>query len=181
MNWKQLKRDPFAWALVAGIVLVTLSVPFFRHEPPAPAPIADMPAWTLTDASGAVATSAALAGRTYVLVLTDPRCTGTCARIAGDLATMHEMFLKLEADVAIVRIDVAAHPDATCAFVKATFARLRRIQVPCERLHDLADDPHALIVDGQGRIRSIIRLDRPGLDETFHRALAVEENRPFAK
>lgn len=76
-------------------------------------------------------------------------------------------------------IALSAAPAAACTLAQESLARVRHIQVPCERLHDLADDPHALIVDGKGRIRACIRLDRDGLDETLHRSLAVVEDRPI--
>lgn len=202
----RLRRDPFAWMLVIGLALVTLSVPLFRREPPAPAPIGDMPAWAFRDAGGRLTESASLAGRTYLFVLVSSACEASCARVGRDLARMEDLFARVEADVTIVTLDVTAAdpaatrqflarsgatagawlgltshgaaPQAPCDLVRATFAKLRRVQVPCERLHDLADDPHALLVDGQARIRACIRLDREGLDETFHRALAIVENRP---
>lgn len=203
-RWRRWRRDPYLWAFLIGAAIVTLSVPFFRRVPPAPAPIADMPAWRLLDASGRVVDSASLRGRTYLLVLVDGACQGSCARVGRDLARMEKALREIRADVLIVTVDVGAgagaaagwtaflersggqaegwlalgaDPAAACALAQQAFARVRGLNVPCERVHDLADDPHALIVDQDGRIRASIRLDREGLDETFHRSLAVLEKR----
>ena len=201
-RWQWLKRYPYASAFVVGIVLVTLSVPFFRRVPRAPAPIGTMPAWTFQDAAGHDVASTSLGGRTYLFVLTSATCEGSCARVGRDLALMQGLLAKVKADASIVSVDIGGggaalgsyltrsggqpegwlalggSPESACAVARASFAKVRRIELPCERLHDLTDDPHALIVDGQGSIRACIRLDREGLDEAFHRMLAVVENRP---
>ena len=196
-------RNPYLWGFVVGAVLVTLSVPLLRRVPPAPAPIGVVPAWTLTDSTGARVGSAALAGRTHVLVLLDASCTTTCARTEGAVARAVRSFAEMGADVPVVTIDVggadatalrallASHgaprgwiaaggsAEQACALARGSFAAVRGIAVPCERMHDLAHSARALVVDGQGRIRASIDLEGDG-EELLHRSLAVLEDRPMA-
>lgn len=197
-------RNPYLLGFLVGAALVTASVPLFRSVPPAPAPIGDMPAWSLTDPTGRDVGSASLAGRTYVIVLAGSRCRGPCARARQELVRLSDRFAAVGAEMPIVVVEVdfddaiagirprgddlerppwivaGGSRERTCALAQASFARIRGIRLACEQVHALAHDPHSLIVDGQGRIRASIRLDAAGLDETFHRGLAVLEKRPLA-
>ena len=196
-------RNPYVLGFLIGAALITASVPLFRRIPPAPAPIGEMPEWSLTDNEGHAVGSVTLAGRTYVIVLSGYRCTGPCARASRDLAALERRFSAVGVDLPVVMVhvdvvdpsalrwvDLEAEPspwifaigsrDETCALAQASFARVRGIALSCDQVHALAHDPHALIVDELGRIRASIRLDASGLDEIFHRGLAVLENRPIA-
>jgi cytochrome oxidase Cu insertion factor (SCO1/SenC/PrrC family) len=204
MKLPKVLRDPFVIAFVVGAAVLTLSVPFFRRVPPAPAPIGAMPAWSFEDQDGRAVTSAGLGGRTYLLAMVSPTCGQACVRVGHDLAALESKLHEMKADVPLVVVSpvestaveraafvassggdgatwrmLGGPPDATCALAQGSFARAAHVIVPCARVHDLAHDPHVLIVDGEGRMRASIKVDLEGLDEALHRSLAVLENRPI--
>ena len=198
-------KNPWILAFLVGAVLVTLTVPFFRHVPPAPAMTGSLPAWRLQDEAGRPLGSAELSGHVVVMAFVSQGCRSACERVGAGLASLSRRFDEVKAPVDIVVVVIDSDPGAitpasraawasrvmpgasrlhvaggprqdTCPLVLAAFGA-RGKAAGCERLHALADQARLVLVDGQGHLRGDYGSDGLGLDETFHRALAVLENR----
>jgi protein SCO1/2 len=201
MTRPALLRNPWFWAIAAGLVLVPMSRLFFRHVPEPPAPIATLPSFSLVDQDGQAFTAADLTGEVWVVDFFFVSCPTICPQLTAAMKRLAEGFERVDADVKLLSITVDPENDtperlreyATAQGIDTSRWRLltgTRESIEAlvvggfgthmgERtaLGDVYDIAHATkfaIVDGQGQIRGYYdALSEEGLDEVFHRARRV--------
>jgi protein SCO1/2 len=195
-------RNPFVIAFVAGIVTLTLIRPLLRHEPEPPPVLAQLPAFTLEDASGKPYGSADLAGQVYIASFFFTRCPSICPLLMQNVRKLQEglnaqeisgirlvsITVDPENDTRDVLADYAQNlkadparwtfltgpPDKVRELVVSGFKTpMDRADTPPGSAMDIAHTGKVVLVDGSGRIRGYYGTDDLGLDEVFNRAQHV--------
>jgi len=192
-----LHKNPWIWAFLIGIVVVTLTRPLLRRIPEPPPVLGRLPEFALVDAGDERFGPADLEGGVWVVAFFSTRDDATCGGLIRSMAGLGRRFD--EAGVPAVRLlgicaeDPPADPEALRAFGEARslapprwvltggspeeIARLTEALVEATG-GPVADPPRGnslrpcrlFLVDGSAGIRGAYRDDTQGLDEVFHRA-----------
>lgn len=197
-SWEQgpIWKNPFAWAAVLGILVVTLIRPALRHVPEPPPALATLPAWSLVDQAGQPVGSATLAGQVHLVAVVSSACPGECRRTLDAAGRLEARLWQHAQPVRVLVLDlepsgaaplaagrgwaadrvsvVGGDSEAACSLAAALLAPLagpRTLTCADRALIEHAE--RMTLVDGQGRVRGHYRLDELGLDEAFHRARRV--------
>ena len=104
-----LVRSPWFWGVVAGLIFVPAIRPLTRHIPDAPPVLAEIPDFELRLSNGAVARSAELRGRVYVLGFHGAVCEPECGATLPALRALSDRFQEFERG--ITRPKGEAHAD----------------------------------------------------------------------
>ena len=195
-------RNPYLWAVLAGLIFIPAIRPLLRFEPDPPQVIGQLPPYTLTDTTGASFGSADLADGVYVANFIFTRCVSICPRLT--LAMSHLAQRYDEAEISGVHlVSISVDPDYDTPERLREYgevygvdpARWTLLTGPIDRIHELvqggfktalgdleplgenlveiAHTGKFVLVDGNGGIRGYYDSDEMGLDEIFHRSQHV--------
>jgi len=199
-------RSPFLWAGVAGLVGLALLWPLTRMrprrpaDPPPPAVIGQIPAFTLTDQAGKAYGSKDLAGRPYVAAFFFTTCQSICPRITQQMGKLGDKLRAAGLDVGQVSLSV--DPEADTPAVLADYAAKHQIdgarwrlltgsrdqvsrlleggfrthmgdKVKTGDLIDIAHTSRFALVDRAGGLRGLFESDDDGLEEIVQQARRV--------
>lgn len=104
MARRPIWRSPFFWATLAGLILVPLSRPLLRFEPPPPPVTGQLPRLELVDQDGKPFPLPDPAGRILVLSFFFTRCSTVCPLLGEGLASLSRRY----SEAAIDGIDLAS-------------------------------------------------------------------------
>lgn len=202
-------RNPWIWAFLAGAVVLTALRPLLRHVPEPPPVLGHVPAWELTDASGAPFGSAELRGQVYIVSFFFTRCPSICPALMRGMARLQEGF-DTRGDEGIRLVSVSVDPERDTPEVLRAYAEANGVHSPrwtlvtgdvgsVRRLVvdglktpmgdapvsegppiDIAHSGKVVLVDGAGGIRGYYDTDELGLDEVYNRARHVRDEPPPA-
>lgn len=195
-------RNPFVIAFFAGIVTLTLIRPLLRREPEPPPVLAQLPAYTLEDATGKPYGSADLAGQVYITSFFFTRCPSICPLLMQNVKKLQQGLDAREIQ-GIRLVSITVDPENDTPAVLADYAKnlgarggrwtfltgprdkveeivvsgfktpMDRADTPPGSAMDIAHTGKVVLVDGSGRIRGYYGTDDMGLDEVFNRAQHV--------
>lgn len=197
-----LVGSPYAWAFLAGAVLLILIRPLLRFEPAPPAPLWTLPSFALTDQDGRPFGSEELRGRVYVASFIFTRCVSICPAVMQAMRALQERYaaagmhgvrlLSISVDPAADTPEALREHGSRYGQDRSRWTLLtgepevvRRLlregfRVPVgERedlgggLFDIAHSGKLALVDGLGRVRGFYDATDAGLDEIFHRTRHV--------
>ena len=190
-----LHRNPWFWGVLAGLIFVPAIRPLTRHIPDAPPVLAEIPDFELRLSNGAVARSAELRGRVYVLGFHGAVCEPECGATLPALRALSDRFQEFERGITVLAVHLLASdtlalslsPDleglwlATDARVDALepLARdtlnmhIAALEAGPGRIAAVARQAQIFIVDAQGHLRGHYGIDELALDEVYHRAQHV--------
>jgi protein SCO1/2 len=196
-------KSPYPWALLLGIVTLTLIRPLLRHEPPPPPVLGELPAFALTTADGAAFGLDDMRGRVWLVDFFFTRCGSICPRLTAAMHGLEERLATAEVGLDVQLLSITVDPDNDTAEVLRAYARDHdadprrwtfltgdrdavahlveqgfRTPVGAPRQDDagwidIAHSGRIVLVDRAGRVRGYYDADEPGLDEAFHRARHV--------
>jgi len=169
--------------------------PLTRHIPDAPPVLAELPEFEFRLSNGAVARSADLRGRVYVLGFHGPVCEPECGATLPALRALSGRFQEFERRITVLAVQLLASDAEPVSEVTdlgelwlAPDARVDALE-PLARdtlsLHiaalegepggiaDVARQAQIFIVDAKGHLRGHYGIDELGLDEVYHRAQHV--------
>jgi protein SCO1/2 len=199
---RSLLANPFVWAFLAGIVVLTLIRPLLKFEPDPPPVMGKIPAFSLVDQDGERFGSADLEGRVYVANFFFTSCATICPPMMRAVSTLQNRYRDEGVDeIHLVSITVdpetdtperlteyAARFDADpgrWTLLTGDLEEIRRVAVEgfrtamgdrvevAEGFFDIAHAGKLVLVDTQGRIRGYYDYDALGLDELYHRSRHV--------
>lgn len=202
----RLLRNPFVWAILAGVVLLMLMWPMLRHEPDPPDVLGTVPEFSLTDQRGEPFTRDDMLGRTWIASFFFTSCRSICPMLVRSLERFDGVAREYGyEDVRIVSFTV--DPETDTPELLAEYGRQRGIdperwrlvtgtRPDLERLAErgfltamgerettaagLMDIAHAsrfALVDPRGRIRGWYAPDAEGLEELMRRTRQVRRGR----
>ncbi len=170
---RPLRKNPFFWGALAGLVLVPAIRPLMRRVPEPPPVAGQMARIALTDHAGSAVSSGDLRDHVYLATLapTEPQLAALvtlqqrCRRMGVKLWLV--TFAATEARALAAQIEqrggeVGGQPQrwlVLAGWPEAIPARL--------------DRERAVLVDGDGGLRGAFAIDDRGLDEVFHRSQHV--------
>lgn len=198
---RSVLRNPFLWAFLIGIVMLTLMRPLLRFEPPPPPVIAEVPPFTLVDSAGDPFGSRDLADHVYVASFFFTSCKSICPALMRAVGKLQDRYRREKVDVRLISITVdpehdtpellreygrkhgvdpsrwtllTGPPDTVREIVEHGFLTPmgERTEV-ADGIYDIAHSAKLVLVDGQGGIRGYYNPDKQGLDEVFHRSIHV--------
>ena len=199
-------KNPWLWAVVAGLVLIPLMRPFLRFEPAPPPVLLELPSFELTDQSGAAFGSADLAGDVYIANFIFTRCASVCPMLTQSMKLLRKRFDENQVQ-GIRTISFSVDPEHDTPAVLDDYARSRGIdqenwrlltgdlervkriviegfKTPIgdtrrlgESLIDIAHTGQFVLVDRLGGVRGYYGVDEAGLDEIFFRSQHVLADR----
>jgi len=199
---RSLLANPFVWAFLAGIVVLTLIRPLLEFEPDPPPVMGQIPVFSLVDQGGEPFGSADLEGRVYAANFFFTSCASICPPMMRAVATLQDRYRDEGIDeIRLVSITVDPETDtperladyadrfdadpARWTLLTGNFEEIRRVAVEgfrtamgdrvevADGFFDIAHAGKLVLVDGQGRIRGYYDYDALGLDELYHRSLHV--------
>lgn len=194
-------RNPWIWGVLACLALPPLVRPLTRREPPAPAPIGQLPSFQLIDQDGRSFGTHELQGQVWIAGFFFTSCQSICPRLLQQMDRVADRYRDLEVPIRVVAISVDPETD-TPARLKEAEARVGAdadhwtfLTGPTDSVRalvtqgfmtemgekrandagmlDIAHTGRLAIVDGGGAIRGFYETDEQGLDEVFHRARHV--------
>ncbi|MGM0577301.1 MAG: SCO family protein [Myxococcota bacterium] len=198
---RSLRKHPWLWGTVFGILAITLSRPLFRQVPDPPPVLGEVPEFELVDQDGDAFGLDGLEGDVWVASFIFTTCTTTCPMVTGAMADLAERVER--AGVPVEQVSVTVDPETDRPEVLREYAQ--KYDVDFDRWHFLTgseEDIRALVVDGfgtamgekkpidanvydiahttrlvlvddLGRIRGYYSSTDDGVDEMFHRAQHV--------
>lgn len=123
---------PVRWlpaALGALLLMMTVGlglVWWWGRQPPPSLPVmGELPAFTLTDRSGATVTLATLAGRPWIADLVFTRCQLSCPRMTERMASLGERLAP-----GVRRVSISVDPGHDTPAVLAEYARAHKAEAP---------------------------------------------------
>lgn len=123
---------PVRWlpaALGALLLMMTIGlglVWWWGRQPPPSLPVmGELPAFTLTDKSGATVTLATLAGRPWIADLVFTRCQLSCPRMTERMASLGERLAP-----GVRRVSISVDPTHDTPAVLAEYARQHKAEAP---------------------------------------------------
>jgi len=198
---RSIWNSPWLWAAVAGLIFIPLMRPLLIREPAPPPVIGQLPAFSLTDSSGAPFGSDDLAGQVWVADLIFTRCTSICPLLTAAMRRLDQRYLEEGVEgIRLVSFSVDPEYDtpevlreysesfgidpARWSFLTGPPERVRELVVegfrtglgPRTENADLIEIAHSakfVLIDWKGRIRGYYDVDMEGLDEVFHRSRHV--------
>ena len=204
----RLIRNPFFWATVAGLVLIPLLRPMFRHEPEPPPVLWKIPEFSLTSQDGKPFGSSDLNGHVYVMGFFFTSCKSICPRLTKAIRKLQERYQEWKSPVRIVFITIDPQndtPRVLAEYGKKYGIDFRRwtlltgdegkIRTLIEKgfrshvgraetkggVRDIAHTGHVALIDADGHMRGSFGTDPEGLDEVFHRSQHVWLSRNKAR
>jgi protein SCO1/2 len=199
---RRILRNPYVWAFVIGIVVLTAIRPLLRHEPDPPGVLWRLPTFRLTAEDDTPFGSDDLKGRVWVANLFFTRCSSICPHLTRAMSALQRRYD--EAGVDSVRLlSITVDPEHDSPEVLRAYAREHGIDTkrwrlltgapgpirtlvegglraamgqappPGGDLFDIAHAGHLFLVDGDGGVRGFYATDAAGLDEVFHRSRHV--------
>jgi cytochrome oxidase Cu insertion factor (SCO1/SenC/PrrC family) len=182
-------RDPFVWAFLAGIALLTAIRPLLRRIPEPPPVTGHLPAVSLVDEAGHRLSPDDLRGRVYIAAPFWLPCAPPCSDVVAGMRQMQEAYRERAVD-GVRLLSIVTAPDsvdtgrlaALATEAGATPPRWRFVTGAHEDLAKLATaltvppDRGAkpfVIIDREGRLRGSYGADPMGLDEVYNRAQHV--------
>jgi len=194
-------RNPFVWAFLAGIVILTLIRPVLRREPSPPPVLGLLPEFRLTATRGEPFGTEELAGQVYVANFFFTRCASICPLLTAAMGRLQQRYDEMGVlGVRLVSITVdpeydtperlreygAQHgvddrrwtlltgdPDEIRSLAVGGFRTPLGESETIEGLIDIAHSGKLILVDGRGGIRGYYESDAKGLDEIYHRSRHV--------
>lgn len=89
---RKIVRNPFVWAFLAGVVLLTAIRPLLRHVPePPPVQIA-LPEFTLEDQDGNAFTKASFSGSVWIAARFSMRCGEPCGAVIDAMKRLRDAY-----------------------------------------------------------------------------------------
>ncbi len=199
-------RSPWFWATVAGLITIPAIRPFLVYEPPPPRVTSFLPAFELIDATGESVSSADLQGRVWIAGLFSTRCRSVCPATIEALAKLDRR-MRDEGVEGVELFAVTIHPRSdrprrlaayagthdvpdTVHLLGGTADAVRRLVVegfgadplaPATGAVTLAHEGRLILIDRVGGIRGFYDTHTAGLDEVFHRARHVRDERPYRR
>lgn len=197
-----MRRHPYLWAFLVGIVSLTLIRPLLRRVPEPPPLLFQLPAYALVDSAGGPFGSADLAGRVYVANFFFTRCVSICPDLTRSMARLGARYDEEGvSDIRLVSISIdpeydtperladyaAAHgiDPRRWTLLTGDTERIRELvsggfktalgeaEPRADSLMDIAHSGKLVLVDRAGGIRGYYDSDAEGLDEIFHRSRHV--------
>lgn len=201
--------NPFFWAFVSGVAVVTAMRPYLVRHPEPPPVMSGLPSYALTNQEGVTFGSRDLKGQVYVASFIFTQCQSTCPMITRAMSALQKRFSDAQIPVKLVSFSVDPDNDAPAVLktyaqkYEADFSRwsfltgkhedLRSLleggfKVPLGdkvtapgNLFDIAHTQKVVIVDREGGIRGYYESSETGMDEVFHRAQHVLGERIVTK
>lgn len=199
-EWKGW-RNPWLWGVLACLALPPAIRPLMRREPPAPAPIGQVPNFRLVDQDGKTFGSDELRGQVWIAGFFFTSCQSICPRLLADMDRVADRYRDLEVPIRVVAISVDPVTDTPeklkeaearvgpdpgrWTFLTGPEADVRELvtkgfmtemgeKVANDAgILDIAHSGRLAIVDGSLALRGFYATDEQGLDELFHRARHV--------
>lgn len=198
-----IMRYPWHIAIVIGLVAIPMSRSCTRFEPPPPAIVSSLPAFSLIAAAdGEPFGTEQLQGKVWIAGFVFTSCPTTCPAVTRQMHQLQERFAEASVPVDLVTFSVDPEYDtpqvlrAYASKYKAAPGRwhfltakstvaMERVVVDGFRtamgdkkavdggMFDIAHTTKLALVDWDGNIRGYYRTDAAGLDEIFHRAQHV--------
>ncbi|NUN13548.1 MAG: SCO family protein [Myxococcales bacterium] len=203
--WLRLKRNPWFWSAVGGIVFLTAIRPLMRHVPEPPPILSTLPDFALVDQSGQMFGSSDLRGHVYVVSFFFTTCRSICPALIRSVRELNHRYESIGADIKIVSFTV--DPDHDSPKVLEQYANDMEIDTKrwtlltgekksienllikgfrvdmgekayvSDSLVDIAHSSKIVLVDKNGNVRGYYGTDSAGIDEVFHRSLHVAGER----
>jgi len=173
-----VRRYPFVFLFIVGVLLLTLTRPCFRRIPAPPPKSGHLPEVALADASGRPIDASTLRGTVWVVWLYDAACGAPCdpaldrmREMAGLYEEDHLDAIRLLSVVAggapgdsgTPRLLVAGAGAEASAVLAAAFGVASPVPPP----------GRLAIVDRDGDLRGTYAADKTGFDEVYNRAQHV--------
>ena len=174
-----LRKNPYFWAAIAGLVLVPAIRPLTRRVPEPPPAVGRMPAFELTDRAGHAVSSQALADHVYLATLLVPSARD---RQLDALVKSFERCRRMGVKLWLVTFAGDEDVAPLALRIEARVGRLTHeppgwIVLAGRPARGIAagalDAGRSLLVDGEGGLRGAYPTDDDGLYEVFHRAQHV--------
>lgn len=197
---KEMVRNPYFIAAIAGMITIPLLRPCMRHVPE-PLPVTqEIPEFALIDQDGNPFGSAELEGTIYVVNFFFSSCPSICPQLMTAMADLQDLVQQSGNDIHLVSITVDPEndtPEVLRAYGEeygADFERWHlltgdrddivalvvggfktavgeRTELEDPSVYDITHSAKLILVDGQGRQRGpYFDADEEGVDEIFHRA-----------
>ena len=198
-----LQRHIWTIGIVFGLVLITGLRPFLIERPEPPPVYAQMPAFSLIDQEGAPFTEADMRGTVWVVGFVFTRCVTLCPPVSQAMVRMQEHLerSKMSPEVKLLTITVDPKFDTpevlrgyadkigadlsswrmvtgdleaiTALVVDGFKLAVGERQEKAPGIFDIAHSSKLALVDRNGGIRGVYSTDDAGLEELYHRAIAV--------
>jgi len=199
---RELVRNPYAWALLIGMVTLTLIRPLLRHVPDPPPVLSELPAYSLVDADGNPFGSENLRGQVYIASFFFTSCRSICPAIMHGVFRLQDGFAQRGiGGIRLVSISVDPGHDtpevlkeygktlgvdpARWTLLTGDPEAVRKLVVdgfktPLDKPPpggaepmDIAHTGKLVLVDGTGHVRGYYDTTEMGLDEVYNRAQHV--------
>lgn len=199
--WSRLKRNPWFWSALFGVVFLTAIRPLTRHVPDPPPVLSTLPAFELIDQSGETFGTRDLHGHVYVASFFFTTCKSICPALMRAISELQRRYDRIDASIRIVSITVDPESDSPqvlkdyaskmgidterWSLLTGDRESIKRLLIDGFRadmgekeqvspnLVDIAHSSKVVLVDKNGNIRGYYGTDPHGLDEAFHRSLHV--------
>jgi protein SCO1/2 len=194
------KRQPFLWAAVICMLVITVLTPLTRRVPQPPPILGEVPQFTLTNENNQPFGSQQLAGKAYVASFVFTRCKTFCPIIFQHLKSLQERIQIAKLPLTIVSFTVdpdhdtpdilktqanvlSADPQIWTFLTSEKSTMIKLVEggfmlgmgeaTMSGELMDIAHAQKLVLVDANGKIRGFYDATSAGIDETFARAEAI--------
>lgn len=199
-----LWKNPFLWAALIGMIGLPLMRPYLRRVPAPPPVINALPEFSLTDQNGKPFSLQSMKGKVTVVDLFFTRCPSICLQLTHYMKRLAKRLERSRSPVRLLSISVDPEFDTPArlraygkkygigwkrwslltgkkqvvhALVKKGFLTALGKKTKRAGVLDIAHSGKLILVDQRGNVRGYYKASPLGVDEVFHRAKHVLNQR----